>query len=96
MDKAIADYSTSIRIKPNAPIAYFNRGIIYHQQGFTEKAMADYTKAIELKPDYDVAYYNRSMIYIAQADNTLACNDLRKAADLGYQPAIESVKTLCK
>jgi len=52
-DRAIADYSNAIQIKPDYDIAYYNRGNAYRDQGDLDRAIADYSKAIRIKPDHD-------------------------------------------
>ncbi|MFP6620362.1 MAG: tetratricopeptide repeat protein, partial [Pirellulaceae bacterium] len=52
-DKAIADYTALIRIKPDHADAYYNRGYAYGNKGEKAKANADFAKAKELgyKPE---------------------------------------------
>jgi tetratricopeptide (TPR) repeat protein len=48
-EKAVADFSTAIRLGPDLPHAYFFRGNIYrHHLGQEKKAVADYQKACKL------------------------------------------------
>lgn len=52
-------YDNSIRLKPDYPDSYNNRGNAnYHLRQY-DAAIADYDKAITLKPDYPEAYCNR-------------------------------------
>ena len=51
-DKAIADYTTSIRLKPAYAKAYYNRGHAQYEKREYDKAIADYTEAIRLEPGY--------------------------------------------
>jgi tetratricopeptide (TPR) repeat protein len=44
-DKAIADYTEAVRLKPENARAYFNRGIAYKAKGDLDKAEQDLTKA---------------------------------------------------
>ena len=64
-DRAIADYSTAIRLKPDYAEAYNDRGFAYYLKGDPEHAIADYTRAIELRPDYPKAYNSRGVVYMA-------------------------------
>ncbi len=44
--KAVDDFTTAIRLKPDLAISYFFRGNIYrHHLGEREKAIADYKEA---------------------------------------------------
>jgi tetratricopeptide (TPR) repeat protein len=58
-DRAIADYTTAIQLRPDYAEAYNERGFAYYLKGDAERAIADYTRAIELRPDYPKAYNSR-------------------------------------
>ena len=47
-DRAIADYTTAIQLKPDYAEAYNDRGFAYYLTGDAERAIADYTRAIEI------------------------------------------------
>ncbi len=64
-DRAIADYTTAIQLKPDYAEAYNNRGFAYYLKGNEERAIADYTRAIELRPNYPKAYNSRGVVYLA-------------------------------
>lgn len=64
-DRAIADYSDAIRLKPDYAEAYNNRGFAYYLKGDGARAIADYTRAIELRPDYPKAYNSRGVVYMS-------------------------------
>ncbi|HEY9642031.1 MAG TPA: tetratricopeptide repeat protein [Coleofasciculaceae cyanobacterium] len=48
LQEATAAYSEVIRLDPNQPIAYLDRGDVYYAQGNVKALVADYQKAIEL------------------------------------------------
>ena len=62
-DRAIADFTQAIALKPDADGAYINRGIVYDDRGLHDRAIADYTQAIALKPDDADGYFNRGYDY---------------------------------
>jgi tetratricopeptide (TPR) repeat protein len=64
-DRAIADYTTAIQLKPDYAEAYNDRGFAYYLKGDAERAIADYTRAIELRPNYPKAYNSRGVVYMA-------------------------------
>jgi tetratricopeptide (TPR) repeat protein len=64
-DRAIADYTTAIQLKPDYAEAYNDRGFTYYLKGDAERAIADYTRAIELRPNYPKAYNSRGVAYMA-------------------------------
>jgi protein O-mannosyl-transferase len=82
LDKAIDDYSMSIRINPEYMIAYNSRGFIYQSQKLWDKAIADYTKAIELRPEYSIPYNNRGTAYINIGEWAKAVADYSKSISI--------------
>ena len=64
-DRAIADYTVAIELRPDYAEAYNDRGFAYYLKGDFERAIADYTRAIELRPNYPKAYNSRGVVYMA-------------------------------
>lgn len=66
-DRAIADYTKAIELKPDYAEAYNDRGFAYYLRAKPDydHAIADYTRAIELRPNYPKAYNNRGVAYMA-------------------------------
>lgn len=64
-DRAIADYTTAIQLKPDYAEAYNDRGFAYYLKGNGERAIADFTRAIELRPNYPKAYNSRGVAYMS-------------------------------
>jgi len=83
-DHAIADYSQAIRLKPNYPEAYNNRGLSYSLFGKIDmpKAIADFSQAIKLRPDYPYAFNNRGVAYMASGYPDEALSDFNHAIQL--------------
>ena len=48
--KALADYATAVKVKPDEPKLYDNRAQIYFEQGKYELSDQDYRKMIEMQP----------------------------------------------
>ncbi|MHC4202919.1 MAG: tetratricopeptide repeat protein [Planctomycetota bacterium] len=78
-DRAIADLTKAIEIKPDHAKAYYHRGLAYANNYEYHRAIADYTKAIELEPDYAEAYYSRGRAYSSEGKAELAMRDLERA-----------------
>ncbi|HZL60413.1 MAG TPA: tetratricopeptide repeat protein [Stellaceae bacterium] len=49
-DKAVADCTRAIALKPDFAVAYDNRGAAYEKKGLRDKAIADYRAALKLDP----------------------------------------------
>lgn len=63
LDKAFADFNSSIRVRPRQPSAFNNRSVIYFKRGEMAKALDDNETALSLEPDYPEAIANRGIIY---------------------------------
>ncbi len=81
-DRAIADYTRAIRIRPNYADAYTNRGIWYRRKGLHDKAIADYTRALKIKPKDADIYNNRGVAYKNMRQYGKAIADYTRAIDL--------------
>lgn len=100
--KALADYTTAIKIKPDEPKLYDNRAQIYYEQGNFCLSDADYQKMIELKPGDVMGYMGlgrnaktqekwndaiKQFDYVTKLDNTFSS---------AYSFRAESYIGLCK
>jgi tetratricopeptide (TPR) repeat protein len=59
---AVTEYSEAIRLKPDDPALYNNRGAVYQILKQYPQAIADYNRAISLKPSA-AGYNNRGNAY---------------------------------
>ena len=80
--EAITSYNEAIKINPQHPWIYDNRGNIYYLLQQHELAIVDYTKAIELNPNYTDAYYNRGTTYYDLQQYEQALADYTKAIEI--------------
>jgi tetratricopeptide (TPR) repeat protein len=94
LDKAIADLTTSLRIRPSQK-GYANRGYAYAQQSRHAEAISDYTESLRLRADDGQTLYLRGNSYLALGKQQEACLDFNESAKLNYQPAFEKLKTSC-
>ena len=81
-NRAIADFSEAIRLKPDFVTAFNNRGNIYYGKGQFDRAIKDYDKAIRLKPDLAEAFSNRGNVYRKKGQFDRAIKDYDKAIHL--------------
>jgi WD40 repeat protein/Tfp pilus assembly protein PilF len=82
-------YDAAIRMAPDNPAAYFDRGNQFFDKRDYDRAIADYAKAIELdpaKPLYAArsaeAYYRRGELFFEKLDYDRAIADYAKAIEL--------------
>jgi tetratricopeptide (TPR) repeat protein len=78
-DRAIADYSSAIKIDPNDAKAYRSRGIAYNSKGDFDRAIADFNQAIKIDPNYASAYNSRGIAYDDKGDYDRAIADYSSA-----------------
>ena len=72
----------AIRLKPNFPEAYTNRGSGKAMLGHYEDAIADYDRAIYLNPNFSVAYHNRGNVKAKLTQYEDAIVDYSRAIEL--------------
>lgn len=77
--RALADYSTALRIDGDNSYALYNRALIYQSRGDYKEAIADYSRSIELRPENTDAYVNRGAIYLDTGRFKKAIADATKA-----------------
>jgi tetratricopeptide (TPR) repeat protein len=82
-DRAIADYSQAIAVRPDYANAYNSRGSsFYDGKDDYSHAIADYTKAIDLNPQFAAAFVNRGNVYRFIHAYAVALKDLNAAIGL--------------
>lgn len=82
-DRALADYSEAIRLDPDEPNAYFERGIVLatRKRAYV-RAIADFNRALELAPNNIDALVHRGDAYGQMGDFARALADLDRAVGL--------------
>jgi tetratricopeptide (TPR) repeat protein len=82
-DKAIADLSEAIRLKPNDHHLYYWRANSFDHKKDFDRAIADYSEAIRLEPTDGTYYKMRALAYVHKGDRKKAQADWRAAAKRG-------------
>lgn len=91
---AMQDLGQLLMLAPDFAYAYYNRAVLYAQNGNKEQAIEDYTRAIELAPRLAEAYYNRGLILLSQQKTEEGIQDLSKAGELGLYDAYNIIKRM--
>ncbi len=81
--EAIMDYDTAVRMNPDYPDTYLDRGNSRYAIGDLEKAVQDFSEAIRLNDSWAEAYANRAVVYAEQGDTARSDQDVEKARLLG-------------
>ncbi len=82
IDKAVEEYKTAVKLKPDYVDAHNNLGLAYDKQGRIEEAMEEYKAAIRLKPDNVNAYNNLGLAYVNQGRIEEAVEEYKTAIRL--------------
>lgn len=80
--KAIVDFTINLKLKPDSPQTYNNRGYAYFALGEDDKAISDFTDALKLEPNFAEAYFNRATVYFRKKMHVEAIADYSKAIDI--------------
>lgn len=88
------DLDEAIRLSPNNPFAYYNKGAVLVSLADFAGAEQAYSKAIELKPDFGEAYFNRGYVRMQVGMRAQGVTDLSKAGELGVPAAYNLLKRL--
>lgn len=82
-DRAIADFTQTIRLDPNFTDAYKYRGVVYYYyKKDYERAIADLTQALKLNPNSAESYNWRGWAYLEKKDYNRAIADYTQAIKL--------------
>ncbi|MEJ0054377.1 MAG: tetratricopeptide repeat protein [Bacteroidota bacterium] len=94
---AVENCDKSLQLAPKQGYRVFQtRGAAKEELGDHSGAIADYDKAISLNSQNAEVYYHRAVARGRSGNSQGGCSDLRMASQLGYSPANEAIKKLCK
>lgn len=86
-DRAISDYTETIRLDPGDASAYYNRGNAWKAKGDIDRAVSDYSEALRVNPQHAGAYNNRGVAWQTKGDNDRAISDYNGAIRINPQYA---------
>lgn len=82
LDRALADCTRTVQLRPKFAKAYINRGLSLRRLGRYVPAIADYSRAVTLEPKLVSAYSNRAYAKYRLAAFESASSDYEKAIEL--------------
>lgn len=88
------DLDTLIKLLPQLPLAYYDKGVVLAMMGDLTSALSAFNKAIELNPEFGEAFYNRGYVYLRLGDKVQGVADLSHAGELGIVPSYNILKRL--
>ncbi|MEZ6126494.1 MAG: tetratricopeptide repeat protein [Planctomycetaceae bacterium] len=81
-DRAIADFTQSLKLEPGRPGVLNNRGQAFYLKGDYASAIKDLDGAVKADPKHFIALNNRALAHIAANQLPAAMNDLNAALTL--------------
>jgi tetratricopeptide (TPR) repeat protein len=84
-EKAVADNTIYMSLKPDDPNGYMNRGLSYLVLARYNDAITDFNKIILVKADYAPAYADRGYAYMQLGKTELAIGDLKQCLKIDNQ-----------
>ena len=85
--EALKDYGEAIRLDPDSPAWYSNRGLIHLETKQYDDAIADFNMSLELG-EMDSAYRNRAQAYTKKKEYVKAGRDFRDAVSANPKSAL--------
>jgi len=80
--RAIADYNSALKLRPNLPGIALNRGLAYAQGGEYGRAIPDFDSALVNDPRDAFALFNRGIAKKALGDSAGAEADIARAREI--------------
>jgi tetratricopeptide (TPR) repeat protein len=86
---ALVGYTACMRLRPDFPYPYNNRGTVHWRLGQHDQAAADFNTALERNESYAEAHANRALVHAAQGKTQLALKGFSHSIELNpdYAPA---------
>ena len=89
-DRAIADFTKAIELKPNNDPAYTKRGGAHYEKGEYDRAISDLTNALKINSRSALAHSNLGWTYEAIGDEKRAIAHYRMALEI--DPSLEEAR----
>ena len=77
-DEAIANYSKSLRIKPDFAEVHFNFGVALNKKDKLDEAVTHFAEALRIRPDFDLAHGYLADVLTRQGRLTEAISEYQK------------------
>ena len=94
-EQAIADYSRSLKIRPDWPDGWWYLGTLHADQGNYSEAIVSFTNLVKLKPNFGPGWASLGLCEFETKDYQQSRLNLQKARELGFAdvPALEKAAT---
>jgi Flp pilus assembly protein TadD len=89
VEKALQDFSESLRLEPNA-LCYYNRAQAWLAKQDLERAAADLNEAVRLAPEDAETYNMRAIVLSEQESYERGLADIERAIELGHRSGLQN------
>ena len=86
-EERISACTDAIRLNPNDPVNYYNRGYEFRKQNDLDRALADFNELIRLEPNYSDNYFARGIVWYEKNIFSKAIKDFSQAIQLDEKNA---------
>ncbi len=93
--KALEFYSENLRLHPDDPQCYIDRGNSYFNSRSWQWAANDFSMALDLSPENSDTWLTRGIALVNAGKTDDACHDFRQAFRLGNKKAVEYISKYC-
>lgn len=93
--KALAFFSTNLKLHPNDADCYIDRANSYFISKSWDWAIKDYSMSLDLKPVNSDVWLNKGIALLNSGKSQEACHDFRKSFSLGNKRASEYISKNC-
>jgi tetratricopeptide (TPR) repeat protein len=93
--KALGYYSENLKLHPNDPQCYIDRGNSYFSSRSWDWAIKDYSMSLDLQPGNSDVWLSKGISLLKTGNVEDACHDFRKAYQLGNKRVVEYISTNC-
>jgi len=93
--KALEYFSENLRLHPNDPECYIDRGNSYFISKSWQWAINDYSMSLDLDPDNSNAWLSKGISLVNSGKKEDACHDFRRSFALGNKKAVDYISRYC-
>jgi len=93
--KALDYFSRNLKLHPNDPECYIDRGNSYFVSKTWDNAIRDYSMALDIQPSNSDSWLNKGLSLLNTGKTEDACHDFRTALNLGNKKATSYISRYC-
>jgi tetratricopeptide (TPR) repeat protein len=93
--QALDYFSRNLKLHPNDPQVYVDRGNSYFNARSWDMAINDYSMSLDLMPDNSDVWLNRGIALLNQGRKEDACHDFKKSYSLGNKRVADYLNRNC-